>query len=658
MPDDQAKNRHPAQHDPFPAFGGEIGRVGRPAELSAIEDMPTKYEAGGAADTENRGYIGLTVSDRRLAVFFAILAVCLVIVVLRIVQVQIIHHDYYRQQAEGNRTRAIWIPSERGIIYDRNGTPLVQNVPNFTLVLRPAELPTGTARGELISRVAEIIGMTPNEIEQMVSSTKETAESVVIGEHLNHDQAVLLIIEGADSGAVSLEVGTRRDYLATKDIRSMSHVIGFEGRPTENEMKSTTDHYLASDLVGKTGLEKYYESTLRGRYGKRVMEIDALGRAKKVISEESGTAGQNLVLSIDLNIQRMAENLLSEQLRAIGKTRGSIIVLEPDTGEILAMVSEPDFDNNLFAQGISSEDFRRLAEDRDNPMFPRAIAAALPSGSVFKMVVASAALEEGLITANTTILSTGGIRVDKWFFPDWKTGGHGPTNVTKALAESVNTFFYAIGGGWDKITGLGIDRIIAYAKKFGMGDRLGVDLAGEGSGFLPSKQWKEETKGENWYVGDTYHLAIGQGDILVTPLQIASMTAVFANGGKLIRPRLVNALTSTDGSRTVREPQTVNAQVVSPENIAIVRRGMRQAVISGSATSLAAVPVAVAAKTGTAQWSNSRPPHAWFTSFAPYNDPKLVVTVVIEDGGEGSQTAAPVARRFLSWYFGQRESQP
>jgi len=657
MPDDQVKNRHPA-HDPFPAFGGEIGRVGRSADLAAIEGLPTEYEAGGPADTENRGYIGLTVSDRRLAAFFAILAVGLVIVVLRIAQVQIVNNDYYRQQAEGNRSRVVWIPSERGIIYDRNGTPLVQNVPNFTLVLRPAELPSGAERGELISRLAAIIGGAPEEIEQKISATGTAAESVVIGERLNHDQAVLLIIEGAKSGAVSLEVGTRRDYLATKDIRSLSHVIGFEGRPTEEELRSETEHYLVSDLVGKTGLEKYYETTLRGRYGKRVMEIDALGRAKKVISEETGAAGQNLVLSIDLNIQKKAESLLKEQLRALGKTRGSLIVLEPNTGEVLAMVSEPDFDNNLFAQGISSEDFRRLAEDRDNPMFPRAVAAALPSGSVFKMVVASAALEEGLITANTTILSTGGIRVDKWFFPDWKAGGHGKTNVTKALAESVNTFFYAIGGGWEKITGLGIERIIDYAKKFGLGDRLGVDLAGEGSGFLPSKQWKEETKGERWYVGDTYHLAIGQGDILVTPLQIASMTAVFANGGKLVRPHLVNALTSSDGSRAVREPQTIDARVASAETIDIVRRGMRQAVTSGSASSLAELPVAVAAKTGTAQWSNSRPPHAWFTAFAPYNDPKLVVTVVIEDGGEGSQTAAPVARRFLSWYFGPRESQP
>jgi penicillin-binding protein 2 len=655
MPDEIKHVRLP-DGDLFPGFSGEIGRVGRAPDVSAIEDLPTEYEAGGPADTENRGYIGLTVSNRRLTAFFAILALGLTVVVLRIAQVQMINGEYYSRQAEGNRSRVVWIPSERGIIYDRNGTPLVQNVPNFALVLKPAELPTGIERGQLLARLAGIIGGSPDDIEQKLSAKDGGGApgSVVVSDRLSHDQAVLLIIEAAKNNGISLEVGTRRDYLTTKDVRSLSHVIGFEGRPTEQEMDSDTEHYLASDQVGKTGLEKFYETTLRGHYGQRVMEIDAFGRVKKIISEESGAAGKNLVLSIDLEMQKKAESLLKEQLRAIGKTRGSLIVLKPDTGEVLAMVSVPDFDSNLFAQGISNEDFRRLADDRDNPMFPRAVAAALPSGSVFKMVVASAALEEGLINAATSVLSTGGIRVDKWFFPDWKAGGHGPTNVVKALAESVNTFFYAIGGGWEKITGLGVEKIIVYARKFGLGEKLGVDVAGEGGGFLPSKQWKEETKGEHWYVGDTYHLAIGQGDILVTPLQIAAMTAVFANGGKLIQPRLVNALTSSDGSRAIREPQVLNAQVVSKQAIDTVRQGMRRAVTNGSATSLGSLPVAVAAKTGTAQWSNSREPHAWFTAFAPYVDPEVVVTVVIEEGGEGSQTAAPVAKRFLAWYFGPR----
>jgi len=379
-----------------------------------------------------------------------------------------------------------------------------------------------------------------------------------------------------------------------------------------------------------------------------------MGRKKNIISEEAGRPGRDLVLAIDLDLQRQAERALKDELRAAGKKRGSVIVLEPQTGEVLALVSEPAFDANLFARGISSDELAKLQNDPERPLFPRAIAGTLPSGSTFKLAVASAALEEGIVTPNTTVLSTGGISIGKSFFPDWKAGGHGPTNVTKALAESVNTFFYAVGGGYDKIDGLGVDRIVSYARKFGLGAPLGLDLASEGSGFLPSKQWKKEAKGESWYVGDTYHLAIGQGDITVTPLQIAVMTAVVANGGKLVQPHVVDALTSSDGGRQTVAPKVLDPQVVSSKTINVVRQGMRQAVTQGSARALAGLPVAVAAKTGTAQWNNNKPNHAWFTSFAPYNDPKIVVTVAIEEGGEGSVTAAPVASRIIQWYFGGR----
>ncbi len=648
-------HNHSGRPRPFELYEKEpdFGRLSQ-TPGSVIEDIPDEPAGQGGAT-----YLGLTVSDLRIKVFFGLIAAVLFFVFIRAFQVQVFQGDYYRQRAEGNRSRVEWRPSERGIIYARDGTALVRNIPDFTATIAPSELPRDPAeRRQIIARVSEIVQAAPIDIENKVADPNiGPLGAVVVGEHLTHDQAVLIQIENGKYPAVALNMGTRREYSDTGEVNSLSHIIGYEGRVTGSDISPASD-YQASDLIGKAGLERSYEALLRGKYGKKVVEIDAVGQKKTTISEEGPAAGSDLVLTIDVGLQKQAETILRDGLRAAGQKRGSLIVLQPQTGEVLAMVSEPAYDSNLFARGISAADFKKLNDNPDRPLFPRAIAASLPSGSTFKPVIAAAALQEKLITPETTVLSTGGIQVNKWFFPDWKAGGHGKTNVAKALAESVNTFFYAIGGGYEDITGLGVDRIIAYARKFGMGSRLGVDLAGEGAGFLPSKDWKKTAKGESWYVGDTYHLAIGQGDLLVTPLQIASMTAVFANGGKLIRPRVVNAVTSGDGTRRLIEPDVIDPQVVDPFAVEAVRRGLRQTVTAGSARSFADLPVAVAAKTGTAQWSTTKPTHAWFTSFAPYDDPKVVVTVVIEEGGEGSQTAAAVARRFYSWYFGPGREQP
>jgi len=270
-------------------------------------------------------------------------------------------------------------------------------------------------------------------------------------------------------------------------------------------------------------------------------------------------------------------------------------------------------------------------------------------------VLAAAALEEGIINENTSFISTGGLRIGEWFFPDWKVGGHGVTNVRKAIAESVNTFFYYIGGGYGDFVGLGIDRMVRYEKIFGLGKQTGIDIIGEAKGFLPTKDWKETIKGERWYVGDTYHAAIGQGDITVTPLQVANYTAVFANGGLLYRPHFIRQVLSSD-DKIIRQVdhKPIKSNVVSSENIKIVREGMRQTVAAGSARSLASAPVAVAGKTGTAQWSSNKPNHAWFTGFAPYDKPQIVITILIEQGGEGSSVAVPIAREVLEWYFSNK----
>jgi len=306
---------------------------------------------------------------------------------------------------------------------------------------------------------------------------------------------------------------------------------------------------------------------------------------------------------------------------------------------------------------VSQEEYNAFLNDENNPLFNRAISGEVPSGSTIKPVVAAAALQERVISENTSFLSIGGLHIGQWFFPDWKAGGHGVTNVRKALAESVNTFFFYIGGGYQDFVGLGVDRLVKYMRLFGLGEKSGLDLNGESAGFVPTSDWKEETKNEAWYIGDTYHISIGQGDILVTPLQVANFTAAVANGGILYRPYLVQSLLD-ENNQVVKqiEPQIIRRDFIDPYNLQVVREGMRQTVIAGSARSLSVLPVNSAGKTGTAQWSSKKQNHAWFTGFAPYENPEIVITVLVEEGREGSEVSVPIAKEILDWYFSQRES--
>lgn len=646
-------NRH---DDLFVSLDGHqhLGKVDHSHPTNLIGDTPSDFEN----DSESAvawNYIGLAVSKRRITAFFVGVLVCVSLIFARVAQMQVIDGQHYRNLADGNRTRIEWVPSERGVIYDRQGRELVRNNPRFNLTVTPSDLPYDqAARQQIILRLADLLEIGPIEIENRLNADRSSAQAVVVAEGLDHQKAVLAAIESANTGAVQLSVDTQRYYEFTDELPSLSHVLGYLGRVTEREAEDQPERSLPTDMIGKTGLEKTYERQLRGYYGQRRVEIDAVGRRKEVVFEETGVDGHSLRLALDLDAQRAAETFLRDSLELYGKERGSMIVMKPDTGEVLALVSWPGFDANDFSSGISLKDYQSLISDPNRPLFPRAIGASLPSGSTFKLAVAAAALDTGLVSRWTSVLSTGGISVSIWNFPDWKAGGHGPTNVIKAIAESVNTYFYAVGGGWGDIVGLGAEKMMEYAARFGLGSPTGIDLPGEGSGFLPSKEWKEEVKGERWYIGDTYHLAIGQGDLLVTPVQIAAMTAAFANYGHRVTPRLVQALVGDDGQEISTLVAPSQEKLASDEAIKVVREGMRQAVTVGSARSLSLLPVEAAAKTGTAQWGRNKSPHAWFTSFAPYDEPELVVTVMIEEGEGGSISAAPVARRFYDWWYSGR----
>lgn len=596
---------------------------------------------------DGAGFLSLSLADKRIRFFYLLLLLGLAVLFAKCFYLQVLRGGYYFSLAEENRTKIEYTKADRGIIYDRNGEALVQNVFGFSLTIVPADLPKDSSkRSDVINTAAYLAGITAQEIEdRLKDSSKYYYQSIVIKTGIGYEQAMYLKIISAEMPGVYLDIDSWRQYVAGP---SWSHLLGYVGKINAEEYEKNNDTYLLSDNMGKAGLEKQYESRLKGVHGQKKIEVDALGREKKIISETNYVTGDSLILSVDSALQKKIYEILQAKAK---DSRASVVISNPQTGELLAMVDYPSYDNNLFAAGIKSDDYKKLLEDPNKPLYTRSILGEYPSGSTIKPTIAAAALQEKIITKNTTVNSSGGLRVKEWFFPDWKAGGHGTTNVVKAIAQSVNTFFYYIGGGYGDFEGLNIDRLDKYFALFGLGEKTGIDLPGEHGGFLPTPAWKEEVKKEPWYIGDTYHVSIGQGDLLVTPLQVNAWTATIANGGRYLRPHLALGVVHPDGSKELFPPQVIRENFISSTNISIVREGMRETVISGSARSLSDLKVAVAGKTGTAQWNTTKPNHAWFTAFAPYDRPTFAVTVLVEEGGEGSSIAAPIAKEILQYWF-------
>lgn len=611
-----------------------------------------------------REHLGTHFSDKKIeALMFFLLFVCLLIFG-RLFYLQIIRGNAYRLAAENNRQRFIAIQAERGLIYDRNGAVLSKNIPSFSLAIVPQTLPKNSGeRASLIAKLALLVNKSEVEIKELLAEYDVyNYESIVIQEKINYETALAVLIALGDLPGIQIQQGSKRLYFTStvettaSTPSSLSHILGYMGKLDKDELKKKySQGYLPSDYIGKTGVEKSYEPFLRGTYGRKRIEVDASGKTQTTLAEQSPVPGAHLRLTIDAVLQQKLEEIITHYLKQNNKSKAAAVVLQPQTGEILALISLPAFDNNDFSGGIKKEIYEKYSQDADQPLFNRVLSGTYPSGSVIKPAIAAAALTEGIINANTSFLSTGGLQVMSWFFPDWQAGGHGITNVRKALAWSVNTFFYYIGGGYNDFTGLGVDKITSYLKKFGFSRPLGIDLPCEANGFLPSKDWKEKTKKEKWYVGDTYNLSIGQGDLLVTPLQIANMTAVFANQGKLLKPRIVKTVINpVTKEKQDTEIEVLRDNFVSAYSVQTVRLGMKDCVDYGSCRRLAALPFAVAGKTGTAQWNSNKPNHAWFTSFAPFNNSEIVVTILVEEGGEGSAIAAPIAYDFYKWWWGYR----
>jgi penicillin-binding protein 2 len=569
----------------------------------------------------------------------------------RVFYLQVIAGEYYREIANENRIQTKVIPALRGGIQDREGVDLVQNLPGFDAVVIPALLPKEeTELRRSVEGFSKMLELSQEELWQQVKQYKPYDQNMHLVQEAISEEKALEIAE-KDGSFPGFEVAnfTKRYYPRGP---AYAHILGYEGKINQEEL-GLNPSYLLADNIGKSGLEYTYEQYLRGKHGVYRFEVNAQGQLKKELGEEPPVPGSDIVLHLDSKLQDMIYQELSlvmeENPDATGATA---IAIDPRNGGIRAMVSVPSFDNNLFSGGISQEDYDKLLYNPKRPLFNRAVSGEYPPGSTLKPMVALAALNEGTVNENLTLQCKGGIKVGEWEFPDWKT--HGPTDIKKAIAESCDVYFYAIGGGWGDIPALGIDRINDYSERYGFGEVQGIDLPGERAGLVPNDAWKQRRFGESWYVGDSYHVSIGQGYFLATPLQVANMTAAVANGGTLYRPQLVDKIVNSEtGQEKQLSPVVLGKEIVSSEAMRIVREGMRDTVTTkqGSAWPLKELKVTSAGKTGTAQFGNEEKTHSWYTSFAPYEEPELAMVVLIESGGGGFDWAVPVTKNIYRWYF-------
>lgn len=597
---------------------------------------------------------------------FRLFSIILIIFLFfRLFQLQIIEGKHFTLESQANRYLFNKIQAQRGVIYDRHFHQLVFNREIFNLVLHKEKLPKEESEKEkVLTKVSQILKIEREKLQEKIE--KEKSPVLVLE---NIDRKTLIILETTLYQLPGFEIiRSLRRYYPEREY--CSHLIGYTGIVSEEELKQEPEIYSPLDEVGKYGLEASFEKILRKKPGKIRIERDALGR---VISQEIVSlpeSGNSLVLWLDIGLQKKIKDSLEKRIQELGAKKAAAVAMDPRSGGILALLSLPSFDNNLFSFK-DNEKILQLLKDPNQPLFNRAISGEYVPGSTIKPLIAVGILEENIVDPIKKINCQGKIIIPNPWDPtsptikkDWKT--HGPTDLRKALAESCNVYFYTFGGGFGG-EGLGVKRIKKYLELFGWGKKTGIALAGEREGLIPDPEWKEkyfhDPKEKIWRDGDTYNLAIGQGFVLATPLQVASAFCAIANGGTLFQPQLVQKI--VDASKNVIEeikPQVIRENFINPQTIKIVREGMRQAVTgenspSATATLLNSLPVSAAAKTGTAEFylKGKKFYHTWVTVFAPYENPEIVLTLVIEDVPEKEiehqLTVLPVAKEILEWYF-------
>lgn len=632
--------------EPFPFEPDHEGRI-----VSQRPGMPLEYEE---VLKDPQGSDRRRVHDkhevRNFRWLYAITILLIGTLVVRTGQLQIAQSERYRGLAEGNRIRSIVQTAPRGVLFDRNMEQLVENIPTYSLALVPLDIPKDDIEREtLFNQISDLSGVSQDDLEEKyLANNPDQIDPVPVAD-ISRDAALLFETQSRDIPGTQVVVRAVRSY---DDPVELSHVVGYVGPLTAEEVEAHPD-YEFTDSLGKAGVEQSYEEVLRGENGAENVEVDAFGRVVNVLASKQAEPGHDLVLSIDTGLQKVLYDELAKAAADTEKKRAAAVAIDPRNGEILAMVSVPGYDANIFAAGTDSDAIANALLDENQPLFNRSTAGTYPPGSTFKPFVAVGALEQGTITEDTTFQDSGVIEVGGQKFLGWKPGGHGTVNVISAIANSVNGFFYSIGGGFGDIDGIGITGIDTIASKFGFGAETEVDLDSEADGLLPTPEWKEQNYEEPWYLGDTYNASIGQGFVLVTPLQLANATAAIANGGTVWWPHFGTKIVFDNGSAEQVQPRVLHDNIADSSVFDTVRRGMRATVDGGTGRLLADLPVQAAGKTGTAQFGTGEP-NAWFTAFAPYDEPTIAIAVLVEQAGEGSDFSAPVAKAALSYYFGTR----
>ncbi len=589
--------------------------------------------------------------DRRWLIATWVIMMCVACILLgRIFYLTVVRGQYYAFVASGNSVRETPILAPRGIIYDMHGEKLVDNVPSSDLVTVPEALPHKDEDAALADRIATIVHVPADTVRDMLAQSRTSMEQAVVAQSLSHEQALTIKTRAAQLPGVRIQQTAMRTY---KDGAIFAHIIGYEGLIKKEERETHPD-YLLIDRIGKTGLEMQYERAVHGTHGAQRILVDSRGDLVKDVGKVPPVAGKDLHLTIDAELQRVLYERLLHELDRAKTRRAAAVAIDPRDGAVRALVSLPSYDNNVFAKGVDSATYASLIGDVDRPLFNRAIGGAYAPGSTIKPLMSLAALAERIITPDRKIESRGGLQIGTFFFGDWRV--HGFTDMRRAIAVSSDVYFYTIGGGYGDSAGLGIDRMKTYMTRYGFGAKTGIDLPGEVSGFYPDAAWKQEVIGERWYIGNTYHASIGQGYVTATPLQVAFTTMPIANGGILYQPHIVAWTENTTTGERTDTPITAVGDVIAPaSDLRVVQEGMRQTITDGTATMLKNLPVAVAGKTGTAQFGGSDNVHSWFVAYAPYDNPTLVLTVMVEgQTGALSSTTVPVAHDVLRWYFGGR----
>lgn len=566
---------------------------------------------------------------------------------------QIIKGAYYKRLAENNRVRSVVVQPLRGIIYDRNGEVLARNVPSFNLGLVIADVKDVE---RTIKKIAPLAGLPPEEIKERIEAARyyDPFSPLIIKEDISMKEVALIESQSWNLPGIVIIVEGRREY---PNQTVAAHLIGYVGEITQSQLKE--EGYASEPLgriIGQNGIERVYDGVLRGMVGRKNIEVDAAGHERRVLNGVEPVSGDNIKLSIDLELQKVAED-------ALGERRGAVVVLDTDTGEVLALVSHPGFDPNVLSRRLSPGVWQKILKDAYHPLNNRAIQGTYPPGSVFKIVMSSAGLEEGYIDSERKISCSGGMQFGRRTFRDWKSGGHGIVDLHKAIAESCDVYFYQLGNRME------IDTISRYASLFGLGELTGIDLPSEKKGLVPSTEWKLEAKKERWYPGETLSVSIGQGYLSVTPLQQAVMVNTVANSGAVVRPRILKGILSDREKRAYEfTPVETRKLHLQGSTLSLVKEALRGVVYDPGGTGGAArsALVDIAGKTGTAQvvgkrMSGDEPSrfndHAWFVAFAPVKKPEITVAVLVEHGGHGGSAAAPVAKRIIEEYFKNKGSR-